>query len=204
MLVGGVPPSEARRRKVVGFVFQDPSLLPWRTVIENIALPLQLNAANTAGDADDPERLVEAVGLAEFRDYYPHQLSGGMRHRVALARALVHNPSVLLMDEPLGALDEMTRGAMQYELLHLWDRWRKTVVFITHSISEAVILSDRVVVMSSQPGRVLDDLEIDFPRPRPPSLDRADRFTDYVRHIKDVLSMDSAYSVPTVEASVGL
>ena len=202
VLLGGVPPSEARRRKAIGFVFQDPSLLPWRTVIENIALPLQLNAANTAGEADDPKRLVEAVGLAEFRDYYPHQLSGGMRQRVALARSLVHNPSVLLMDEPLGALDEMTRGAMQYELLHLWDRWRKTVVFITHSVAEAVLLSDRVVVMSPKPGRVLDDLEIDLPRPRPPSLERTDRFTDYVRHVKAVLSTDSAYAVPA-EASVG-
>ena len=172
ILVDGVPPLEAQRRKAIGYVLQDPSLLPWRTVLQNIGLPLQLNSGRTSDDADEPERLMEAVDLVEFRDYYPHQLSGGMKHRVALARALVLNPPVLLMDEPLGALDEITRSAMRYELLRLWELSGKSVIFVTHSIPEAVLLSDRVIVMSSQPGRVVDELTIDLPRPREESPGR--------------------------------
>ena len=189
ILVDGLLPSEARRRKSIGFVFQDPSLLPWRTVIQNIRLPLQLNTPYNRADIDEPERLLAAVELADFRDYYPRQLSGGMMQRVALARALVLNPSVLLMDEPLGSLDEMTRAAMRYELLRLWELWPKTVVFVTHSIQEAVLLSDRVVVMSSGPGRVLEELQIDLPRPRGEVLERSSRFLDYVQHVKNVLSL---------------
>jgi NitT/TauT family transport system ATP-binding protein len=204
VVVEGISPEVAQRRKAIGFVFQDPSLLPWRTVLQNIALPLQLNAGGEAGDVDEPERLMEAVGLARFRDYHPHRLSGGMRQRVALARALVLDPAVLLMDEPLGALDEMTRSVMRYELLRIWELSRKTVVFVTHSVPEAVLLADRVVVMSSQPGRVLDELRIDLSRPRDEPVERSTRFLDYVQRIKDILSMGAFGEPIPIEAQAGI
>ena len=203
ILVDEVPPLEERRRKSIGFVFQDPSLLPWRTVLQNIRLPLQLNTGQNHADSDEPERLLEAVDLARFRDYHPHQLSGGMKQRVALARALVLNPAVLLMDEPLGSLDEMTRAAMRYELLRLWGLWPKTVVFVTHSIQEAVLLADRVVVMSSGPGRILEELCVDLPRPRGEELERSKRFLDYVQHVKHVLSIGAGRGEPVLEARAG-
>ena len=188
VLLDDMHPSEAQIQKSIGFVFQDPSLLPWRTVIQNINLPLQLNVGISPSISDDPERLLDVVGLTAYRDYYPSQLSGGMKQRVALARALVLNPSVLLMDEPLGALDEITRTAMRYELLRLWEDYGKTVVLVTHSIPEAVMSSDTVVVMSSQPGRVLQKVSIDLPRPREESLEHSDYFLQYVQHIKEILS----------------
>ena len=199
--VDGMSPGEAQRRKTIGFVFQDPSLLPWRSVLANIMLPLQLNASRTRPDAGEPDRLLEAVGLEEFGDYYPHQLSGGMRQRVALARALVLNPAVLLMDEPLGSLDEMTRESMRYELLALWERTPKTVVLVTHSIPEAVLLSDRVVVMSSRPGRILEQVPIDLPRPRDESLERSTVFLNYISRIKETLSLGAPGGAAVVGAS---
>ena len=199
VLVDGAAPAEAQRRKAIGFVFQDPSLLPWRTVVENVRLPLQLNSTGPQNNSGEPGRLVEAVGLAEFTDYYPHQLSGGMRQRVALARALALDPTVLLMDEPLGALDEMTRTVMRYELLGLWEASRKTVLFVTHSIPEAVALSDRVVVMSARPGRILDDLTIDLPRPRGESIESSAPFLDYTRKIKETLSVGAFHGAPALE-----
>ena len=201
VLVDGVLPIEAQRRKAIGFVFQDPALLPWRTVLDNVRLPLQLNVKEGHNSTAGPAHLVEAVGLAEFGDYYPHQLSGGMKQRVALARALVLDPSVLLMDEPLGALDEMTRIAMRYELLRLWESSRKTVIFVTHSIPEAVLLSDRVVVMSSRPGRVLRQVRIDLPRPREESFEQSGRFLEYARQIKEILSLGAFYGTPALEGS---
>ena len=195
--VDGMPPAEAQRRKAIGFVFQDPSLLPWRTVFQNILLPLQLNPLN--GGSGEPERMLEAVGLAEFRDYYPHQLSGGMEQRVAFARALVMDPAVLLMDEPLGALDEITRTAMRYELLRLWDGSRKTVALVTHSIPEAVMMSDRVVVMSSRPGRVLQDVRIDLPRPREESVEHSAPFLAYADQIRESLSLGDFRGAPALE-----
>ena len=190
--IGGQPPAEAQRKKAIGFVFQDPSLLPWRTVLGNVRLPLQVNNGAGHDGVEDPEKLMETVELERFRDYYPHQLSGGMKQRVALARALVLRPEVLLMDEPLGALDEITRGAMRFELLRLWELSRQTVVFVTHSIAEAVMLSDRVVVLSSQPGRVLRELEIGLPRPRAEEMEFSEGFLAHVREIKAELVLGTS------------
>jgi NitT/TauT family transport system ATP-binding protein len=201
--VDGTSAEEAQARKAIGFVFQDPALLPWRTVAQNIRLPLELNVNGGGVDAEAPERMLEAVGLAEFRDYYPHQLSGGMTQRVALARALVLDPAVLLMDEPLGALDEITRTDMRYELLKLWERSRKTVLFVTHSIPEAIMLSDWVVVMSSRPGRILRWVGIDLPRPRDESLEQSAAFLAYTREIRETLSSGVVHGQASIEAQSG-
>ncbi|MEE9285635.1 MAG: ABC transporter ATP-binding protein [Dehalococcoidia bacterium] len=186
--VRGVGPREAQRRKEIGFVFQDPSLLPWRTVISNVRLPLQVNRKGGNGAGPGAQALVEMVGLGQFADYYPHQLSAGMKQRVSLARALVFDPSLLLMDEPLGSLDEITRSAMRYELLRLWELTRKTVLMVTHSVAEAVVLSDRVAVMTGQPGRIDDIVTIDLPRPRGRGLERSEPFLDYTDRIQGLLA----------------
>ena len=196
--IDGLPPSEARRRKALGFVFQDPSLLPWRTVAQNMALPLELNPPHNQGDRPGIEGWLDAVGLADFANYHPHQLSGGMRQRVAFARALVFDPSVLLMDEPLGALDEITRTALRYELLRVWESSPKTVVLVTHSIPEAIMMSDYVVVLSARPGRVLRTVPIDLPRPRDESLERSTSFLDYAEQIKEVLSSEVPGGRPAI------
>lgn len=199
VLVGDSDPGEAQARKEIGFVFQDPALLPWRTVMDNVRLPLQVNRRGRERTAFGiPRRggvappsgaaeLVDMVGLGDFAGYYPHQLSGGMRQRVALARALVFDPSLLLMDEPLGALDEITRGVMRYELLRVWEITHKTVVMVTHGISEAVALSDRVAVMSGLPGRMRRIIDIEIPRPRDERMERSDAFLEYVEQIKGLL-----------------
>ena len=195
--LSGVQPRELQRRKGIGFVSQDAALLPWRTALENVRLPFQLNSGTAATDSSAlAEQTLSAVGLAEFTDYYPHQLSGGMRQRVAFARALAISPGLLLMDEPLSALDEMTREEMRYELLRLWERQRPTVIFVTHSIPEAVVLSDRVVVLSARPGEVADDIAIDIPRPRLQEVERSDRFLEYTYRIKDALSSGVAAATP--------
>ncbi len=187
--IDGAPPEEAQRRKDIGFVFQDPSLLPWRTVTQNIALPLRLNG-HRAGAADgSPEKLTDMVGLSEFHDYYPHELSGGMLQRVALARAMVLDPAVLLMDEPLGSLDQITRDAMRYEVTRLWERTESTVVMVTHSIPEAVAMSDRVLVMSERPGSIQAEVEVDLPRPREKSAERSQSFLEYVFQIEEMLQI---------------
>jgi len=189
VLIDGRPPRQAQRDKQIGFVFQDPSLLPWRSVIENVRLPLQVNRRESSG-SKDPEGLIDLVGLREFGRYYPHQLSGGMQQRVALARSFVTSPSVLLMDEPFGALDEITRSAMRFELMRVWRSDVApdcTVVFVTHSIAEAVLLSDRVIVMSTQPGCVAATLDIDLPRPRGEATEETQQFVDYTRRLRGLL-----------------
>jgi NitT/TauT family transport system ATP-binding protein len=203
ILVEGILPSESQRRRAIGFVFQEPALLPWRTVFENILLPLELNTPDGRHSHAEAERLLTAVGLAEFRDYHPHQLSGGMKQRVALARALAFDPSILLMDEPFGALDEMTRTFMRYELLRLWEQSRKTVLFVTHSISEAILLSDRVVVLSGQPGRIVDDVAVALPRPREADVERSQRFFAYADRIMDSLARGSALAPAAAQAAAG-
>ena len=187
--LSGMTPQELQRRKGIGFVSQDAALLPWRTALENVCLPFQVNDGSNGSDSlATAEQTLNAVGLADFARYYPHQLSGGMRQRVAFARALAFGPGLLLMDEPLSALDEMTREEMRYELLQLWERQRPTVIFVTHSIPEAVVLSDRVVVLSSRPGEIVDDIAIDLPRPRQQEVERSDLFIEYTYRVKDALS----------------
>ena len=187
--IGGHDPRQAQAAKEIGFVFQDPALFPWRHVLANVRLPLQVaRLPQRAGP--EPEALLDLVGLGEFTQYYPHQLSGGMQQRVALARALVFNPSLLLMDEPFGALDEITRSALRYELLRIWEVTKKTALFVTHSTAEAIILSDRVVVLSARPGRVRAIIDIDLPRPRREEMERSPDFLDYAyrlrSHLKEV------------------
>jgi NitT/TauT family transport system ATP-binding protein len=155
-----------------GFVFQSDSLLPWRTVADNVAFGLELQRRDRTAVRGTVHELVRLVGLEGFERYYPHQLSGGMRQRVNLARALAINPEVLLMDEPFAALDAQTRELMQAELLRIWSESRKTVVFITHQIDEAVYLADRVIVFSGRPSKVKATVSVDIPRPRPLSAKR--------------------------------
>ncbi len=173
--IAGLSPAEARRKlHEVAFVFQHPTLLPWRTVWGNVALPLELGRGSPSQAAPvAPERMAEViklVGLSEFARAYPHQLSGGMQMRVSLARALVTRPDLLLMDEPFGALDDLTRNGLNEELLNLWSRDRWTGLFVTHNVGEAVFLSRRVLVLSRRPGRIVAEVEIPFAYPRVPEL----------------------------------
>src|SRR5262249_21665620 len=147
-------------------VFQQPVLLPWRSVFDNVMFSIEM-LGRTPSDYNARARdLLALAGLSGFEDQYPRELSGGMQQRVSICRALVHDPSLLLMDEPFGALDAMTREEMSFELLRIWEQRRKTILFVTHSISEAILLADRVVVMTPRPGRVAKILKIDLPRPR--------------------------------------
>jgi NitT/TauT family transport system ATP-binding protein len=168
-------------------VFQSPVLFPWRTVIDNVLLPVDVQGLDKAQHTRLAGELLQLVGLAGFEHRYPWELSGGMQQRVAIVRALIHDPAMLLMDEPFGALDAMTRESMTLELQRIWLERRKTVLFITHSIAEAVFLSDRVLVMTGRPGRILDTVAVDAPRPRPLDLVNTPAFGAHVRHIRTLL-----------------
>lgn len=160
-------------------VFQDSALLPWRTVLSNIEFGLQMRGANAKKRSEIARRYLGRVGLSRFGKHFPHQLSGGMRQRVGIARALAVNPEILLMDEPFGALDAQTRELMAVELLRIWDEERKTVLFVTHSIEEAIYLGDRVIVLSARPARVKMEIKVDLPRPRDPAIRSWSEFTHY-------------------------
>jgi NitT/TauT family transport system ATP-binding protein len=163
----GKSPEAARRDRDFGFVFQDATLLPWRTALENVALPLTVGLKGRSNrDFDDPRRLLALVGLGGRESAMPHELSGGMRQRVAIARALVCRPKILLMDEPFGALDEITRDKLNEELLRIWEETRTTIVFVTHSIPEAAFLGSHILVLAAHPGRVreFDTLDLAYPR----------------------------------------
>ncbi|MBO0702201.1 MAG: ABC transporter ATP-binding protein [Candidatus Dormibacteraeota bacterium] len=162
--VEGGTPDEARRRRSFGVVFQDPVLLPWRTLEDNVALPLEI--VGRSGRSASPRDLIQLVGLAGFEGKRPDELSGGMKQRAAIARALVLNPSILLLDEPFGALDEYTRHQLNLELLRIWSQSGTTAMLITHSIQEAILLADRVLVLTPRPARVATEVEITLPRPR--------------------------------------
>jgi NitT/TauT family transport system ATP-binding protein len=185
----GVAPEVARKRKRVGFVAQDARLHPWRTVLENVTLPLEVNRSARTNSHVSPDEWVARMGLTDAIDAYPHQLSGGMRQRVALARSLVIDPQVLLMDEPLASLDELTREDLRDELLRLWESRPRSVVYVTHDIEEAVLLADRVVVIGGpRPARVLGEVRISLPRPRTKTLRREPRFHDLVEEVRSHLS----------------
>ena len=167
----GDQPGVARRRREFGFVFQDSALLPWRTVLSNVHLPLEVGGyTEQPGQARRPQELVDLVGLAGFENALPRQLSGGMRQRVSIARALIGSPTILLMDEPFGALDEIQRERLNLELLRIWSMTGLTILFVTHSIAEAIFLSQRILVLSSRPGRVRAVVDVPFPYPREPTI----------------------------------
>jgi NitT/TauT family transport system ATP-binding protein len=179
--------AEAQRTKDIGFVFQQPALLPWRTVTKNIELPFQLNRGAGDDRLCSTEEILALVGLAQFANAHPYQLSGGMQQRVAIARALIFDPALLLMDEPFGALDEITRDGMRYELLRIWGQSKKTVVFVTHSIPEAIVLSDRVVVLSPRPGEIREIIPIALPRPRNEEIESTTEFVRYADRLRHLL-----------------
>lgn len=168
----------------IGFVFQQANLMPWRTVLENITLPLELQGVLKAEADRRAEELVALVGLQGFENNWPRDLSGGMAQRVALARALIQDPDLLLLDEPFGALDALTREQMGAELLRIWQARRKTVLMVTHSISEALLLSDRILVFTPRPGRVRLDLKVDLPRPRQEEIRYSPRFAELSRRLR--------------------
>jgi NitT/TauT family transport system ATP-binding protein len=173
-------------RKDVGIVFQRPTLLPWRTVFDNVLVPIRARTRPTAADKDRAMSLLKMTGLEQFARHYPHELSGGMQQRVGIARGLVHEPELLLMDEPFAALDAMTREFMLDELQRIWLANKKSVLFITHSIPEAVFLSDRVLVMGPRPGRVIETVKIDIPRPRTVETMAEPTFNDMCAHLRNI------------------
>ena len=168
----------------IGMVFQRPVLLPWRSVLENVLYPFEMLGWNIDDHLEEAHRLIKLVGLDGFQDALPQELSGGMQQRVSICRALVYDPKLLLMDEPFGAVDAMTREEMCFEVLRIWQERRKTVVFVTHSIPESVFLADRVVVMASRPGRIVLDLRIDLPRPRTLDMEFTAAFKAYTDAVR--------------------
>ena len=177
-------------------VFQEFGLLPWRTVRANVELGLELKGMPTPQRAERAAELINLVGLKDFARHYPHELSGGMKQRVGLARALATEPEVLLMDEPFAALDAQTRDLMQMELLQIWEHTKKTVLFVTHSIEEAAYLSDRVIVLTARPGRTKDILKIDLPRPRDYEMRLTPEFNEIKSRIWDVLKEELTSRAP--------
>jgi NitT/TauT family transport system ATP-binding protein len=190
--VNGKPAAQARRDRDYGMVFQAPVLFDWRTVEDNVKLPLELMGRGSRERADRAREMLELVELGDFLKHHPYQLSGGMQQRVAIARALTFQPAILLMDEPFGALDEMTRERMNSEVLRIWEATGTTIVFVTHSIPEAVFLSSRVVVMSARPGRITDVIEVDLPRPRGIGTREEPRYFELVTAVREALRRGGA------------
>lgn len=187
LTINGKDTRQARIDGDYGIAFQRATLLDWRTVERNVELPLELAGMDSRGRSERARELLGMVGLDDFADHYPWQLSGGMQQRVAIARSLVQHPPLLLMDEPFGALDEMTRESMQQELMRIWRDTGTTVIFVTHSIPEAVFLSTRVVVMSARPGRITAEIAIDLPQPRDFEVRESPRFFDLLTEVREAL-----------------
>ena len=180
--------SDRREDHEIGFVFQEPTLMPWASVFRNVWLPLRLKGLSKSAARDRVMETLEMVGLETFADAYPRELSGGMKMRVSIARALVTRPKLLLMDEPFAALDEITRFKLNNDLLHLWESFGWTVIFVTHSVFESVYLSDRIVVMAARPGRVVSDIAIDAPYPREDDFRTSTTYNDYCRLASNALA----------------
>lgn len=185
--VNGKPAHQARLDRDYGIVFQAPVLFEWRTVKHNVELPLEVMHVDRAERSKRADQMLELVELGGFGKHYPWQLSGGMQQRVAIARSLSFNPSILLMDEPFGALDELTRERMNAELLNIWNRTKTTIIFVTHSIPEAVFLSTRVVVMSARPGRITRVIDVDLPHPRGIETREDKRYFEMITQVREVL-----------------
>jgi NitT/TauT family transport system ATP-binding protein len=192
--VNGLTPHEARLKRAYGYVFQAPALYPWRTVEKNIALPLEIMGFSKQERAERVKRGLELVNLSGFGGKFPWQLSGGMQQRASIARALSFDPDLLLMDEPFGALDEIVRDKLNEQLLRLWDVTRKTVLFVTHSIPEAVFLSTRIVVMSPRPGRIHDVIDCGFPRDRTLDIRETPGFLDVANRVRQGLREGHSYA----------
>lgn len=191
--INGKTPHQARLDRDYGMVFQAATLYDWRSVSANVQLPLEIMGVPKAERTQKAQQMLELVELGKFGRHYPWQLSGGMQQRVAIARALAFDPALLLMDEPFGALDEFTRERMNLELLRIWEQTRKTVIFVTHSIAEAVFLSSRVVVMSPRPGRITKVIDIDLPYPRTFETRETPRFFELVTDVRETLREAHSY-----------
>ena len=203
VVVNGKSAHQARLDRDYGMVFQDAVLYDWRTVAKNISLPLEMLGWDRERRAARVTELIELVELSGFEDHHPWQLSGGMQQRVAIARALSFHPALLLMDEPFGALDEMTRERLNMELLRIWRQAESTILFVTHSISEAVFLSTRVVVMSARPGTIVGIVEVDLPQPRTVDTREQPRFFELVTEVRELLRRGGADTVePEAEEAV--
>jgi NitT/TauT family transport system ATP-binding protein len=198
--IGGNPPHAARLQHEIGFVFQDASLLPWRSVMDNIQLPLEI-AGKPVGDGPRPETLIRLVGLAGFENAKPAQLSGGMQQRVSIARALILRPKILLLDEPFGALDEITRQRMNMELLRIWQETGTTAILVTHTIGEAVFMADQVHVLAAHPGRLVTTIDVDLPRPRQLAMLQTPEFNHLENAVRAALFGDELQ--PVAEAAHG-
>jgi len=191
--VNGVSPHQARLDRSYGYVFQAPALYPWRNIERNVTLPLEIMGMSREERAKCAGKYLELVDLAGFEKKFPWQLSGGMQQRASIARALCFDPELLLMDEPFGALDEIVRDHLNEQLLKLWDKTRKTVVFVTHSIPEAVFLSTRIVVMSPRPGRIIDVIETDFARDRTLDVRESPAFLEVAHRVREGLRAGHSY-----------
>jgi NitT/TauT family transport system ATP-binding protein len=193
ILAGLLPPTSGEvifyggEHPEIGMVFQQANLMPWRTVSQNLILPLELAGVEEAVAMQKAHEMMELVGLEGFGDYWPRDLSGGMAQRVAIARALIHDPDLLLLDEPFGSLDALTRERMWTELSRIWQARQKTVLMVTHSISEALFLADRVLVLTQRPGNVKLDLEVDLPRPRKDQMRYTPHFGKLARQLKEAI-----------------